>query len=81
MAADGRFGQVFFKDAAKTQPTAKRGGYWLARKNLVLFDAIGERKYNTYRYRFIDADTVAFKSITPDTGCRLTIYTLHRVPG
>lgn len=38
-------------------------------KSLVLFDAVGSKKYNTYHYQFIDADTVYYKSITPDTGC------------
>jgi len=81
MAADGRFGETFYEDAARSKLITKRGGYWLTRKNLVLFDAIGEEKYNTYHYQFVDADTVYYKSITPDTGCSLAVYTLHRVSG
>lgn len=81
LAADGRFGLIFYEDAARSKLIAKRGGHWLTRKNLVLFDAIGDTKYNTYHYRFIDADTVRYESITPDKGCALSVYTLHRVPG
>lgn len=81
MAADGRFGEVFYEDAARSKQITKRGGYWLTSKNLVQFDAIGEKKYNAYHYQFIDADTVYYKSITPDAGCRFAVYTLHRVSG
>jgi hypothetical protein len=81
LAADGRFGLAFYEDAARSKLIAKRGGHWLTQKDLVLFDAIGDTKYNTYRYRLIDADTVSYKSITQDKGCALSAYTLHRVPG
>ena len=81
MTADGRFGEVFYEDAARSKPITKRGGYWVTNKSFVLFDAVGSKKYNTYHYQFIDADTVYYKSITPDTGCRFVVYTLHRVPG
>lgn len=83
MKPNGNFGTVFFQDAARLNPIRKRGGYWVSRKDLVLFDAIGAKKYNTYRYQVIDADTVQFTTMTPQdaTGCRLNVYTDHRVRG
>lgn len=80
IAADGRFGMVFFEDSARTKLLTKRGGYWYTRNNIVLFDDIGSKKYNPYHYQVIDGDTVYYKSITPNGGCGLPVFTLHRVP-
>ena len=81
MAADSRFGLVFFEDAGRSKLIKKLGGHWLARKDLLLYDTIGEKKYNIYRYQIIDQDTVYAKSVTSDQRCRLPAYTLHRMPG
>ncbi len=81
MTADGRFGTLFFRDPARTLKIHKRGGYWITRKNHVLFDAVGAKKYNVYSYKVIDVDTVQYTTITPNEvpGCRLQVYTEHRV--
>jgi hypothetical protein len=57
-------------------------GYWTGRKEMILFDAVGSKKYNAYHYKVIDADTVQYTYLTeikePSCDGRYA-YTDHRV--
>lgn len=81
MKPDGDFGAVFYKDSARSIKVRHRVGYWTTRENLVLFNAVGAKKYNIYFFKVIDADTVQYTTITPGdaSDCRLHVYTERRV--